>query len=104
VRELENVIERAVIVSTDGRLDLDRALPQGAPAPRQAAGQDDPAGAAPPRILTATELDEMERANIVRALDASGGKVSGPGGAAELLAMPPSTLSSRIKALGLKKR
>jgi transcriptional regulator with GAF, ATPase, and Fis domain len=42
-----------------------------------------------------------ERASLIAALDRSGGKVSGPGGAAELLGVPPTTLASRLRALGI---
>ena len=100
VRELQNVVERAVITSTGGRLNLDRALPEaaGAAAPGEPGDGGGPSG----RIWTAAELVGLEKANIRRALDATGGKVSGPGGAAELLGLKPSTLASRIKALGLK--
>ena len=92
-----------MITSTDGRLDLGRALPS---ANRNGGemGVDgsSPETAAPGRVWTAAELAELERSNIERALAACSGKVSGRGGAAELLGMPPSTLSSRIRALGLK--
>ncbi|MBZ0231027.1 MAG: hypothetical protein K8M05_01630, partial [Deltaproteobacteria bacterium] len=44
----------------------------------------------------------LERDNIARALARTAGKVSGAGGAAELLGMNPSTLASRIRALGLR--
>jgi transcriptional regulator with GAF, ATPase, and Fis domain len=44
---------------------------------------------------------QMERENLVRALKASGWRVSGKGGAAEMLGMPPSTLNSRMKTLGI---
>jgi PAS domain S-box-containing protein len=103
VRELQNVIERAVITSTDGRLDLQRALPSVVSAVE--AGERPPAApprAAPGGVWTAAQIAELERANILRALEASGGKVSGRGGAADLLEMNASTLASRIKALGLK--
>ncbi len=98
VRELQNVIERAWITSPDGRrLNLERALPR-------AAGD----AAAPPdpgtdRVLTAGEMAALERANLLRALDAAGWKVSGPGGAAERLGLPPNTLASRMKALGIER-
>jgi transcriptional regulator with GAF, ATPase, and Fis domain len=46
----------------------------------------------------------LERANIERALAAAVGKISGTGGAAELLGLPASTVTSRMKALGLKRR
>ena len=105
VRELENVIERALIISHDGRLNLDRALPDSRP------GADSPiavpftsdTGDPSPRIHTLQELQEMERSNILRALDRCAWRVSGGNGAARLLGMNPSTLSSRMKALGIKK-
>jgi transcriptional regulator with GAF, ATPase, and Fis domain len=70
-----------------------------APAP-QAAPTIDPSEAA---IMTARELESIERANIQRALAVCGGKISGPDGAAYRLGLPPSTLSSRIKALGIQR-
>ena len=105
VRELENVIERAVITSRDHRLNLDRALPatpandaEAAPLAPEEPSQHDGA------ILTAQALQELERQNILRALERAGWRVAGDGGAAELLGMKPSTLSSRIKALGIKRK
>jgi transcriptional regulator with GAF, ATPase, and Fis domain len=47
-------------------------------------------------------LEELERNNLQRALNAAQGRVSGERGAAELLGMNPSTLRSRLKALGVK--
>lgn len=100
VRELQNVIERAVITARNGYLDLARAIPE-------EEGQR-PADAAlleatvPGRVLTVSELEGMERDNIRRALQQSGGKIAGPRGAAALLGMKPSTLGSRLKTLGLK--
>jgi len=44
---------------------------------------------------------EMDRVHIVGALKKSNGKVSGPGGAAELLKLPPTTLRSKMKRLGI---
>jgi len=95
VRELANVIERAVITSRDGRLDLERAIPDADPAPRGAGGAE--------VIRTAQELLELERENLLRALDAAGWQVAGPEGAAARLGMKASTLASRIKALGLER-
>jgi transcriptional regulator with GAF, ATPase, and Fis domain len=53
-------------------------------------------------ILTRAELREMEKQTIEAALLRTGGKVFGPNGAAALLGMRPTTLASRIKALGLR--
>jgi transcriptional regulator with GAF, ATPase, and Fis domain len=52
-------------------------------------------------VLTDAELRWLEADNIRKALRRTNGKVSGPGGAAELLGIKPTTLPLRIKALGL---
>lgn len=93
VRELQNVIERAAILARGGKLRFD--LPDG------------PAVAAVPSIVQPAVLTEgdrraRDRANIAAALAACGGKVFGPDGAAVLLGVKPTTLASRIKALGLR--
>ena len=100
VRELQNVIERAVITARDGRLNLDRALPETA---KEIGAETVTAGEAPRRVRTAKELEELERANLVAALEATGWRVAGETGAAQLLGMKPTTLSSRIKALGIER-
>lgn len=101
VRELENVIERAVITSQGSRLSLDRALPESA---RDVATE---ASASPEdtvkRIRTVKELEKLERENLIGALEASGWRVAGEKGAARLLGMKSSTLSSRMKALRIKR-
>lgn len=100
VRELQNVIERAVITSTDGRLNLARALPEPTTPASLASGTSEPTSGT---IRTAKELEELERNNILRALDATKWKVSGEQGAAKLLGLNASTLSSRMKALKIQK-
>ncbi len=97
VRELQNVVERAAVASRDGRLDFARALHGGAvPQPVvQATAQG--------RVLTVKELEEIERTNLLLALETTGWRVSGDNGAARLLGINPSTLASRIKALGLRR-
>ena len=100
VRELHNVIERALITSPPGTLHLDcgsNAMDGGVSQPRTAESNESD------HVYTAEEMVAFERANIERALEQSGGKVSGPRGAAQLLGVKPSTLSSRIKALGISK-
>lgn len=100
VRELQNVIERAVITAEAGKLNLDRALPE-IPSP-QGIVLNRPASF-PGAILSAKELEELERANILRALETTKWKVSGEQGAALLLGINASTLSSRMKALKIQK-
>jgi PAS domain S-box-containing protein len=101
VRELQNIIERAVILSSGPDLALERAM-AGSTTAQQAAVSTAPEEN-PDRVLTAAELAELERANIRRALAACGGKIAGKNGAARLLGIPPTTLSSRMKALKVPK-
>jgi PAS domain S-box-containing protein len=102
VRELQNVIERAVITSQGGRLDLHRSFPETSaqPAPKAfGPAESAPAGS----ILTLEEMKSFERENILKALASACGRIYGAGGAATLLGMNPSTLRSRMKALGIKR-
>ncbi|HEY0220043.1 MAG TPA: sigma 54-interacting transcriptional regulator [Afipia sp.] len=96
VRELQNVIERAAILAQNGRLRID--LPE----THISSVSDNSKGVTRPVILTDEELRAQERANILAALKAANGKVSGAGGAAEILCVKPTTLASRIKALQIK--
>ena len=99
VRELQNVIERAVIVSDDGRPNLARALPGLA----LSSGSEVRTSTSVDRVLTVSELQELERTNLLAALKACDWRVAGDNGAAKLLGMKTSTLNSRLSALGLKK-
>lgn len=101
VRELQNIIERAVIVSKDGHLDFARVL--GLNGGNIAESGNDQTSIDPEKVLTKEELLAFEKRNIMRALKHCLGKVSGKGGAAELMNMVPTTLSSRIRALGIRK-
>jgi PAS domain S-box-containing protein len=99
VRELENVIERAVIIARDARLSLRDILPLHSAHPvRQRVHS---AGG---RVLnTKDELRRLERETLIRALEQSNWKVAGAQGAARKLGIPPSTLSSRMKALRIQR-
>ena len=101
VRELQNIIERAMITSRDGRLNLDRALPESA---ALRVGKPLQSSAAMKNVHTAKEFEELERNNIIAALEASRWKVAGQTGAAQLLGIKPTTLSSRIRALGIERK
>jgi PAS domain S-box-containing protein len=102
VRELQNVIERAVITSHSNRINLDRAFPDTSDAVLSGGG--DSAKASPAEsIFKLEEMIGFERENILRALNSAGGRIYGGAGAATLLGMNPSTLRSRMKALGIKK-
>ncbi len=94
VRELRNVIERAVILSRGGPLRLDLG-PASATSSRTTAAAGDDA------VLTYNQLRDHERQNVVRALESADWRVSGPDGAAALLDIKPTTLSSRMKAMGV---
>jgi PAS domain S-box-containing protein len=101
VRELQNIVERAVITSRDGRLNLDRALPESVNALAAALTND---SSTVQRVRTAKELEELERNNIIAALKSTEWKVAGENGAAQLLGVKPTTLSSRMKALGIERK
>jgi len=94
VRDLQHVIERAVITSTGGRLNIEL------PAQTKAARSPERAGANPV-VRTDAQIRRIEADNIQAALKAANGKVSGPSGAAQLLGLKSTTLASRIKALGI---
>jgi transcriptional regulator with GAF, ATPase, and Fis domain len=99
VRELQNAVERAVILSQSGvlRFELAESIAIDAPlAPTHPLSKS--------ALLTRDELKRQESDSIATALKQTGGKIFGPGGAAELLGMKPTTLASRIKALGLQRK
>ena len=85
VRELENVIERAVIVSQGPTLSVE--VPKTSESP--AHGKQ--------------TLEEIEREHIIRVLEASGWRIEGKGGAAQILGLNPGTLRSRMKKLDIKR-
>ncbi|MFN4166350.1 MAG: sigma 54-interacting transcriptional regulator [Ferrovibrio sp.] len=97
VRELENVIERAAILARDGRLRIE--LPEAQTAHRPVPAMSEANGG----LLTDEDRRERDRANIRAALAACGGKLFGADGAAALLGVKPTTLASRIKALGISR-
>jgi len=102
VRELQNLIERAVIRSDKGELPnplstsqtnrLDVAL-------TELPGIVTSASDVPDAILTDRECRERERANLLKALQRTSGRIYGEGGAAELLGIKPTNLASRLRAL-----
>jgi DNA-binding NtrC family response regulator len=98
IRELQNVVERAVILARGGPLRLDLALPSAAadPAPRSTLN-------AAEGFMTERELRAHERKNLLAALAEAGWRIYGRDGAAALLGIKPTTLTSRMKALGIKR-
>ena len=90
VRELEHMIERSVLLSNSKTLTR-VYLPH-------VNDQSDPAAGA-----DMINLVGVEKQHIINVLRRCGGKISGKGGAAELLKLPPSTLNSKMRKLGIKK-
>ena len=88
VRELKNVIERAVLLSREGEMHLDFNA----------------GGVKESHVLAADwpGLDELQRRYIEQVLERTGGRIAGPGGAAELLGMKRTSLYARMKKLGLR--
>jgi transcriptional regulator with GAF, ATPase, and Fis domain len=93
IRELQNTIERAVILARGGPLQLD--LPQHGKSVA-------PAKPSQSKVISESEWRSMERNNLLAALTAANGKISGPGSASELLGIHPATLTSRLKAFGIR--
>jgi formate hydrogenlyase transcriptional activator len=94
VRELENFVERAVIVTRGARLQIPLAELKA----ESVANASDKI-AHPVRLVS---MDEMEQAHIEEVLRHTGGQIGGAGGAAEILGLPVSTLRSRMKKLGIR--
>ena len=89
IRELENIVERSMIISSRGKLELgDWFESKG-----KAFGDH--------QLIS---LEDIERGHIVKALELSNWKVSGKNGTAEKLKINPKTLYSRIEKLGIKRR
>jgi PAS domain S-box-containing protein len=103
VRELQNVIERAVILTVGGELQLERAMAGFTAAAIETIAPSTAEPVSSNRVLKADELEQIERANILRALECCRWRVSGDNGAARLIGIPPSTLNSRIKTLKVQR-
>jgi transcriptional regulator with GAF, ATPase, and Fis domain len=99
IRELQNVIERAVILSKGDGLCFDLALSGVAPPPVSVSMVD-----AQDVVFTDREWRQRERANLMNALKRSQGRIYGLGGAADLLGVKPTTLTSRLRALKINPR
>ncbi len=96
VRELQNIVERAIIISQDGQIDLISLLSSGTE-------QRKPVNPNQDSILDEMEMLEIQKKNIVRALENTDWRISGSNGAAKLLGIPSTTLNSRIMKLGISK-
>jgi len=103
-RELQNLVERAVVLAptTLGQLRFD--LPRGEPnGSRSRASPQPPNSKDSPRVVPMAEIRDAERNNIVNALTRCAFKVSGARGAAAMLGMNASTLAYRMKQLGIRR-
>jgi transcriptional regulator with GAF, ATPase, and Fis domain len=89
IRELKNKVESAVILSGEDRLELD--LPSGKPMPANDPFADKPT------------LKEIQRRYIRHVIDFTDGRISGHGGAVDILGMKRTSLYARMKALGMKR-
>ena len=99
IRELRNVIERAVILARGGALEFD--LPIADLPPQVVISADEEM--AVPEFFTEPEMQRRERDNLLVVLEKTGWKIKGADGAAELLGVKPTTLLSRIKKMGLRR-
>jgi formate hydrogenlyase transcriptional activator len=88
VRELENLVERAMIVAAGDTLEIDPTWLTAGPAPTS----------------DRLSLAEQERRAILEALERAGGKVYGPGGAAALLGLRPTTLYGKMRKHRIQKK
>jgi transcriptional regulator with PAS, ATPase and Fis domain len=93
IRELQNIVERSVILCTDDTLSIDETWLPGRV----------PAATGTPGPLLPQTLKSQEKELIEAALARSGGKVAGVDGAAATLGIPPSTLESKIRELKIQK-
>ena len=100
IRELQNVVERAVIGAKLGPLEFD--LPQDSHNQQRASGAAEQSKGRISGILNYSELKSRERDNLLAALQATRWRISGPAGAAKLLGLRPTTLASKIKTLRLR--
>ena len=91
IRELENIIERAAILSPDEPLEVSENLIS-APVESQAGG------------IGALRLEDIERDHIIRILNQTSWQVHGEKGAAKVLGINPNTLRTRMSKLGIRKK
>ena len=104
IRELQNVIERAVILTRGRTLELDRDL---LPRAAEAGGAESAATSVPKREtsppVALPSLEEVERSHILTVLERTSWVIEGPKGAAAILKLHPNTLRSRLERLKIKR-
>ena len=101
IRELRNVIERAVIFARGGALKFDLPVSNSSSCPTPSAPRT--GERVDQEYRTDSEMQRLERENLFAVLEKTGWKIKGLDGAAELLGLKPTTLISRIGKLGLKR-
>jgi DNA-binding NtrC family response regulator len=101
IRELRNVIERAVLFAQGGALVFD--VPGTGTSVDLTSFEQRSVAQAEPEYLTESEMRRRERENLFAVLQKAGWKVKGVDGAAELLGVKPNTLFARIEKMGLKR-
>jgi transcriptional regulator with GAF, ATPase, and Fis domain len=101
IRELRNVIERAVIIAGGGALEFDLPVTASSVDLISFGPQDD--DAPEPEYLTESEMRRRERENLLAILQKTGWKIKGFDGAAEVLGVKATTLVARIKKMGFKR-
>jgi formate hydrogenlyase transcriptional activator len=104
VRELQNVLERAVILARFGQVTpAELALDEVSACAHPPSAEEAPARSAPTSepVNRVVSFSEAERRAIRRALETTGWRISGSGGAAELLGLKPTTLHAKMKRLGV---
>ena len=97
IRELQNLIERATITAKGPKIIIPLPASDAASSSGETDSHEDSQ-----QVLTETQLRQFERRNIVNALARTDGKVSGPDGAAQLLGINASTLTSRMKKMNIR--
>ncbi|TFF49513.1 sigma 54-interacting transcriptional regulator [Pseudomonas putida] len=100
IRELQNVIERQTIVSRDGRVSFHEVLAPSAPS----SGPVSSIAQCEPEPTADKDWERQMKLNAISVLKRTAGKVSGEGGAAQLLGLKPTTLASRLKKWGVDPR
>nr|WP_269807241.1 MULTISPECIES: sigma 54-interacting transcriptional regulator [Pseudomonas putida group] len=100
IRELQNVIERQTIVSRDGRVSFHEVLAPSAPS----SGPVSSTSQCQPEPTADKDWERQMKLNAISVLKRTAGKVSGEGGAAQLLGLKPTTLASRLKKWGVDPR
>jgi transcriptional regulator with GAF, ATPase, and Fis domain len=101
IREMQNVLERAMIRSRSGKVHLDLTGPIEPAMPTSEKAVLNPDQTV--KVLPEAKVRKMIRENTMAALSSTDWKVYGSGGAAELLGIQPTTLMSRMKKMGLEK-